>query len=370
MTEPADMPAEPVRDLRPTIGKARRTMVWPMLFLVVGAAGIILFLVLRTHGVAATTPADFGARDSDALIGSSPPPLQLPPPVRPVEPPVARVLADRLPIPVYSTPPAAIGMSRNGVFAPPTPSVNTGQPRSDTREVFLPPSTATASGATGANGQALVIDVTQADVAPPAAADVAAAPVSRASLLRNRATLVAAGTLIPAVLESGLDTSQPGYARAVVTQDVASFDRSRILIPEGSRLIGEYRSDLAAGQKRAMLTWTRLIRPDGVSVTLAAPATDPLGRTGVRGKVDTHAWARFGDAILRTVLEVGGNIASARIGNAPVIVGLPGSIGGSVGQAVGGGRPVAPPTIVVKPGTVVSVFVNRDLDFSRVEARR
>ena len=77
--------------------------------------------------------------------------------------------------------------------------------------------------------------------------------------------------MIPAVLETAINTDVPGYVRAVVSQDVRSFDGTRVLVPRSSRLIGQYQSGLQAGQKRAYVIWTRLIRPDGVSVALASP---------------------------------------------------------------------------------------------------
>ncbi len=86
-------------------------------------------------------------------------------------------------------------------------------------------------------------------------------------------TTVTQGTLIPAVLETAINTDVPGYVRAVVSQDVRSFDGRRVLVPRSSRLIGQYQSGLQAGQKRAYVIWTRLIRPDGVSVALASPGT-------------------------------------------------------------------------------------------------
>src|SRR5206468_2658916 len=89
-----------------------------------------------------------------------------------------------------------------------------------------------------------------------------------ATKLAEPANTVAQGTLIPAVLETAIDSDVPGYVRAVVSQDVRSFDGSRVLIPRSSRLIGEYKAASQAGQRRAFLMWTRLIRPDGVSVAL------------------------------------------------------------------------------------------------------
>ena len=73
----------------------------------------------------------------------------------------------------------------------------------------------------------------------------------RSTRLAEPANTVAQGTLIPAVLETAIDSDVPGYVRAVVSQDVRSFDGSRVLIPRSSRLIGEYKAASQAGQRRA-----------------------------------------------------------------------------------------------------------------------
>src|SRR5262249_32765349 len=73
---------------------------------------------------------------------------------------------------------------------------------------------------------------------------------------------VVQGTMIPAVLETALNSDLPGYARALVSRDVRSFDGSKVAIPRGSRLIGQYKSGLSSGQSRAFIVWSRLIRPD------------------------------------------------------------------------------------------------------------
>ena len=97
-------------------------------------------------------------------------------------------------------------------------------------------------------------------------------------------TTVTQGTLIPAALETAIDTDVPGYVRAIVSSDVRSFDGSRVLVPRSSRLIGQYKSGLAAGQKRAYVIWTRLIRPDGVSVNIGSPAVGFSARPGLAAR--------------------------------------------------------------------------------------
>lgn len=180
---------------------------------------------------------------------------------------------------------------------------------------------------------------------------------ARSTKIAEPANTVVQGTLIPAVLETAIDSDLPGYARAVVSQDIRSFDGSRILVPRSSRLIGEYKSGLAAGQKRAYLLWTRLVRPDGVSIALASPAADISGRSGVTGKVDTHFFERFGSAILLSVL---GNVTAGASRGATVVV-SGGQSAGSLAAQQGSQRP---PTIRVKQGEPIRVFTARDLIFS------
>jgi type IV secretion system protein VirB10 len=172
------------------------------------------------------------------------------------------------------------------------------------------------------------------------------------------ATTVTQGTLIPAVLETAINTDVPGYVRAIVSQDVRSYDGRRVLVPRSSRLIGQYQSGLQAGQKRAYVIWTRLIRPDGVSVQLASPATDFAGNTGLPGDVDSHFFQRFGSAMLLSVI---GGLTTIASGGASIILG---GGGGAAAAAVDGGSKIGP-TVRVRQGEPIRVFTARDLDFSQ-----
>jgi type IV secretion system protein VirB10 len=167
------------------------------------------------------------------------------------------------------------------------------------------------------------------------------------------------------VLETALDSTRPGLARALVSRDVRGFDGSRVLIPRGSRLIGEYRSEAAPGQRRALVNWIRLIRPDGVTIAIGSPASDTLGRAGIRAKVNTHFFERFAGAILQSALDIGVNLAS-RAGNGTTVI-LPGTFQGAP-QIVQPSQ--ITPTLKVRPGTSISIFAARDLDFSSAENRR
>ena len=188
------------------------------------------------------------------------------------------------------------------------------------------------------------------------------APRVKASRLENPTMTIPQGTVIAAVLETAIDSNRGGGVRALVQRNVRGFDGKQILIPRGSRLYGEYKSDLRRGQNRALVQWTRLIRPDGVTIALDSPSSDPLGRAGVKGKVDSKFFQRFGNALLQSVLDVGVGLAvnSATDG---VILALPGS---TQNVQVSNENDIVP-TLKVKHGTSVSVFVARDLDFSSVD---
>ena len=181
--------------------------------------------------------------------------------------------------------------------------------------------------------------------------------------------LVPQGAVIGATMETALNSDLPGFARAVIQRDVRSFDGTSVLIPAGSRVIGQYKSGVAQGASRVFVLWTRLIRSDGVSIDLASPATDDLGRAGIGGKVNRHFLQRFGGAVLTTVLSAGLNAATAaRSRGSTVFVGSAGEATSLAGQAAGNGD--IPPTITTRQGAAVRIFVARDLDFSRVGPAR
>lgn len=210
-----------------------------------------------------------------------------------------------------------------------------------------------AAASTGANGPASAFTAGSAQAFASSIGGVGGAPV-QAAPMTNPSTTVTQGTLIPAILETAINTDVPGYVRAVVSQDVRSFDGTKVLVPRSSRLIGQYQSGVQQGQKRAYVIWTRLIRPDGASVNIASPAVAFDGTTGLEGKVNSHFFKRFGSAFLLSAI---GGLGAAVSGGATVLL-------GGAQQAI----PDADisPTIRVKMGEPIRVFVGRDLDFSTV----
>ncbi|GAA0535066.1 type IV secretion system protein VirB10 [Rhizomicrobium palustre] len=208
---------------------------------------------------------------------------------------------------------------------------------------------------------ALIIDMAEAPAAipapPPTAGDGAAETVT-ASAMAHPAQTVAQGTMIAAVLETGLNSDLPGYARAIVSRDVQAFSGGEILIPRGSHLVGQYRTALTSGQRRAYILWSRLIRPDGVSIAIGSPATDFSGETGLPGEVNSHFFARFGSAMLLSAI----NLLST-VGSAGVILSSGSSSAASV--AAQSDSQISP-TITVPAGTPIRVFTAHDLDFFAV----
>jgi type IV secretion system protein VirB10 len=193
-----------------------------------------------------------------------------------------------------------------------------------------------------------------------ARADASASDSATATRMADPASTVSQGTLIPAVLETTINSDLPGFARAVVSQDVRSFDGSRVLIPRSSRLIGQYRSGLAAGQTRVYVLWSRLIRPDGVSVAIASPGTDEAGTSGLTGDVKSHFFKRFGSAMLLSVVG-----AASAIGTGGASLLMSGGGAGAAGVAAQQNGAI-PPTVRVQQGHPVRVFTARDLNFSQV----
>ncbi|MBL8549039.1 MAG: TrbI/VirB10 family protein [Hyphomonadaceae bacterium] len=186
--------------------------------------------------------------------------------------------------------------------------------------------------------------------------------------IANPSRTLVEGAVIPGVLETALNSDLPGYVRAVVSRDVKSFDGTSVLVPRGSRLIGQYRSGVALGQSRAFVIWTRLIRPDGVSVDIAAPGADALGRGGLRGDVDRHFLQRFGGAILLSLISAGVQLAQDSADTQVIIASTRGA-GDAAAVTLQRELDIAP-TVSVPQGAPIRIFVTSDLDFSVMDQGR
>lgn len=173
-----------------------------------------------------------------------------------------------------------------------------------------------------------------------------------------------AGSVIPAALIAGIRSDLPGLVTAQVTQNVYDSPTGRILlIPQGSRLIGEYDSDIAFGQSRVLLAWTRLILPDGRSIVLERqPASDARGFAGLQDGTDYHWGGVLKAAFVSTLLGVGSEVGSASDSDLARAVRRGGedSINRAGEQIVSRELGVRP-TLTVRPGFPVRVLVTRDM---------
>jgi len=176
--------------------------------------------------------------------------------------------------------------------------------------------------------------------------------------------IVQAGSIIPAALVTGLRSDLPGEVTAQVTQAVYDYRGVALLIPQGSKLIGQYDAQITFGQTRALLVWNRLILPNGKSVVLERqPATDTEGYAGVEDEVDNHWGSLFRAAILSTILSVGAEAGTSDSENnlaQAIRQGASQSINQAGEQVVSRSLTVQP-TITIRPGFPVNVLVTRDL---------
>lgn len=184
---------------------------------------------------------------------------------------------------------------------------------------------------------------------------------ARASRLGDRNFLLIAGTAIPCLLQTAMDSTTPGYVSCLIPRDVYSANGAVVLMEKGTRVLGEYRSSLQQGRRRLFVLWNRAVTPDGVAVDLASPAADALGRAGFDGEIDTHFWDRFGGALLLSLVDDGvyglggadSRYQTTRLPSDAAAIALQNAVN-------------IPPSLRKAQGAEVSIFVAKDVDFSAV----
>ncbi len=184
-----------------------------------------------------------------------------------------------------------------------------------------------------------------------------------------------AGFVIPAVLISGVNSDLPGQIIGQVSQDVydTATGRHRV-IPQGTRLVGAYSSEVAYGQRRVLVAWQRLVFPDGRAMDIGAmPGTDSAGYAGMEDRVNNHYLRIFGQAVLLSGVIAGVELSQKDRNNG---LGVDVSAGSALSQALGQSLGQAltqlfqknlniAPTLEVRPGFRFNVMVVKDLDFDR-----
>ena len=192
-----------------------------------------------------------------------------------------------------------------------------------------------------------------------------------AGFIANPANTVLQGTVVEASLETAIDSALPGPVVAMVTRPIWSFDGSQVLVPPGSRLFGQYSSDIALGQSRILMGWQRIVTPGGQTVQISAFGGDAQGRSGITGDVDSRFLQRFGGAALISLVSAVPAIAAASGGSEiEVQIGedVTGNLVGATSTAIEQ-YATLPPVIRVPIGSAVTVIVDRDIElFSQPEA--
>ena len=185
----------------------------------------------------------------------------------------------------------------------------------------------------------------------------------------ERRAVLPAGTVIPALLLTAVNSDLPGPLMAQVSRDVYDLHQRAVVLPRGTRLLGSYENRVAVGQRRLLVAWTRLQLLDGTLLELPGlPGNDAGGAAGVPARVQNHLLRVFGDAVLLSLLSAGAELA---VPPPRSLVSAPSA--GSVASAAAGQqlsdvglqllrRDLSiQPTLQLAAGTPLTVFVNADL---------
>jgi len=177
-----------------------------------------------------------------------------------------------------------------------------------------------------------------------------------------------AGTLIPGVMLTGINSDLPGQLVGQVSQNV--FDTvsgNYLLIPQGTKVIGQYDSRIVYGQSRVLVVWTRLIMPDGSSINLEGmPGADLSGYAGFHDEVDNHYLRLLGGVVMGSLLGASLQIAQGEVdGDEPTFAELAAQGAAlninSAGQAITQKNLTIQPTLVINPGYRFNIYVTKDV---------
>ena len=182
---------------------------------------------------------------------------------------------------------------------------------------------------------------------------------------------VASGEFLHAVLETAIQSDLPGQIRAVVSQPVYAYVGETPLIPAGSRLIGQYSSSVLQGQNRVFVVWNRVILPNGTSAQINSAGTDQLGIAGQGADdVNTHFFARFGEASLLSIIGAGVSNAGVNTSDqynsaSQYRMAIAQSFQQSANNSLQDSMQIKT-TLTIDQGSAINVFVAHDIDFYSV----
>nr|WP_115555054.1 TrbI/VirB10 family protein [Xanthomonas arboricola] len=202
--------------------------------------------------------------------------------------------------------------------------------------------------------------------------------IMMAKPISNPDGLLVRGTYIRCVLETRIISDFDGFASCIITEPVYSINGHKLLLPKGSKVLGQYKAD-EPSSARMEVVWDRVTTPTGIDVTLAGPGIDNLGSAGHPGQYDAHWGNKIASALFISMLSDAFKYAAAEYGPRTTTVGLGSgtitdqpfesntadSIQQVARQAIqkSGRRPA---TVTINQGTVVFVYVAKDVDFTAV----
>lgn len=188
---------------------------------------------------------------------------------------------------------------------------------------------------------------------------------------------IRAGAVIPGIMLSGINSDLPGQIMAQVSQNVYDTATGRqLLIPQGTRMVGSYSSDVAFGQEGVLIAWQRLVFPDGKALDIGSmPGADMAGYSGFRDQVDNHLWRIYGSALFMAGITAGASMATDQGQNSgtgfqqpSVSSELSSALGQQLGQVsaqiVSKNLNVAP-TLKIRPGYRFNIVTVKDVTFTK-----
>jgi type IV secretion system protein VirB10 len=202
--------------------------------------------------------------------------------------------------------------------------------------------------------------------------------VSNAQPLNDPDTVMLRGTYIRCVLETRIITDFPGFTSCVVTEPIYSFNGRRLLLPKGSKVMGKY--ETAPTGNRVAVIWDRIVTPTGIDVNMASPGVDNLGSAGHPGYLNSHWGSRIGSALLISMLSDAFKYEAAEHGpqnttisngvvtQTPFESNTAQTVQNLANQAVQRSAN-REPTVTINQGTVITIYVAKDVDFNAVLAR-
>jgi type IV secretion system protein VirB10 len=186
---------------------------------------------------------------------------------------------------------------------------------------------------------------------------------AQARTLPDRNFLVTAGTFIPCVLQTAMDSSQPGFVTCIIPRNIYSDNGRVVLMEKGTKVFGEYQGGLNRGQYRLFVLWNRAVTPRGIAIDVDSPATDALGRSGADGRVNNFFWQRFGTALLFSLVEDAATVGVQAVGNQGAnTTRVPSDAASTILQQNAEIKPV----LRKNQGEDVGITVAQDFDFSSV----